>query len=171
MFLHEVIPESRVFIDANIFVYHFSEGSEFNKSCTEFLSRIEIREIYGITSTATVVEAVHRLMMVEASSILDVDVRNLPKYLRQHPDTVKQLTKHCAVPKKIAELNIEIVQINQKTIEESQFVKAQYGFLSNDALIIRLMETLGLSILASNDLDFRRVDWVKLYLPSPTSLS
>lgn len=103
--------------------------------------------------------------------MLNVEVRNLPKYLKQHPDSVKQLTKHLVVPGKIAEFNIEIEQITPKIIEESQAVKAQYGFLSNDALILRLMETLGLSMLASNDLDFRRVDRIKLYLPSTSNIS
>lgn len=39
-------------------------------------------------------------MMSEASSIIDVEVKNLPKYLKQHPDVVKQLTRHLIVPGK-----------------------------------------------------------------------
>jgi len=94
LFLYEIETGSKVFIDANIFVYHFSEGSEFNKSCSDFLFRVENSEIHGITSTAIIQEATHRLMMVEASAMLEVEVKNLPKYLKQHPDNVKQLTKH-----------------------------------------------------------------------------
>jgi len=164
--LHEIEQDSKVFIDANIFVYHFSEGSGFNKSCTTFLSRIETHEIHGITSTAVVVEATHRLMMVEASSVLDEEIKNLPKYLKKHPHVVKQMSNHLAIPGKIEELDVEILQITPKIIKESQAVKTKYGFLSNDSLTVRFMEELGVSMLASNDLDFRRVEWLKLYVPS-----
>ena len=111
MYLHEIEEGQRVFIDANIFVYHFSQGSRFNKSCTDFLQRIEKAGIHGITSAAIVQEATHRLMMGEASSAIDVEIKNLPKYLKQHPETVKQLTKHLAIPEKISKLNVEIIPV------------------------------------------------------------
>ncbi len=169
MYLHEIEIGSKVFIDANIFVYHFSKGSRFNKSCTEFLFRVETSEIHGTTSVAVIQEAVHRLMMVEASSILDIEVRNLPKYLKQHSDVVKQLTQHLAVPKKILSLITEIIQMTPKLIEESQSIKGKYGFLTNDSLTVKIMEELSITILASNDLDFKRVEWLKLYLPIPAN--
>ena len=169
MFLDEIEPGSKVFIDANIFVYHFSRGSSFNKSCTDFLFRVETSEIHGITSTAIVQEATHRLMMVEASSVLDTEVKNLPKYLKQHPEVVKELKKHLIVPGKISSLNIEITQITPKLIEESQEMKTEYGFLTNDALTLKIMKDLNIIAIASNDLDFKRVDWLNLYLPMPTS--
>ncbi len=165
MHLHEIEAGSRVFIDANIFVYHFSSDSVFNKSCTDFLCRVETSQIHGITSAGTVMESTHRLMMVEASSMLDVEIKNLPKHLKQHPDIVKQLTKHLTVPNKISELNIEIVQITQKLIEASQHNKTKYGFLSNDALVLKVIEDRGITVLASNDSDFKRVEWLNLYLP------
>jgi len=70
LYLYEIEEGQRVFIDANIFVYHFSQGSRFNKSCTDFLSRVEKTEIHGVTSTAIIQEATHRLMMCEASSVI-----------------------------------------------------------------------------------------------------
>lgn len=169
MFLQEIGAGSKVFIDANIFVYHFSKGSEFNKSCTDFLYRVETAQVHGVTSVGIIMEASHRLMIVEASSVLDVEIKNIPKYLKQHPDIVKQLTKHLTVPQKISELNIEIVQTTLKNIVDSQLNKTKYGFLSNDSLTLKIMEDMGLTSLASNDSDFKRVDWLKLYLPSSFS--
>lgn len=169
MFLHEIEPGQRIFIDANIFVYHFSKDSRFNESCREFLLRVENSEINGITSAAVVQEATHRLMMSEASSMIDIEVKNLPKYLKQRPDVAKQLTKHLIVPGKIASLNIEIIPITASLVEESQVFKTRYGFLSNDALTLKVMDEYKISALASNDLDFERVDWIKLYLPYTTA--
>jgi len=120
LFLHEIEHGRRIFIDANIFVYHFSKDSGFNKSCKEFFIRVENSEIHGVTSAVVIQEATHRLMMSEASSIIDVEVKNLPKYLKQRPDVVKQLTRHLMVPGKIANLNIEIIPVTTSLIEESQ---------------------------------------------------
>ena len=55
------LPEgTRVFIDANIFIYHFSAASRFNSSCTDFLERVEFGAVHGVTSAAIVQETVHR---------------------------------------------------------------------------------------------------------------
>lgn len=165
MRLDEIESGATVFIDANIFVYHFSEGSAFNKSCADFLLKIENAEIHGITSAVTVLEAAHRLMMVEASTSLNVETKNLPKYLKQHPDIAKQLLKHLSIPRIIAAMNIEIIPVTGLLVENSQTNKTKHGFLSNDALAVTVMEELGITALASNDFDFSRVEWIKLYTP------
>ncbi len=163
MFLHEIESGQRILIDANIFVYHFSQDSRFNKSCRDFFLRVEKSEIYGVTSAAVILEATHRIMMSEASSIIDVEVKNLPKYLKQHPDVVKQVAKHLIVPGKIASLGIEIIPITAGLVEGSQVFKTRYGFLSNDALTLKVMEEYQIAAIATNDLDFERVEWIKLY--------
>ena len=40
MFLSDLADGSSIFIDANVFVYHFSRQSRFNSSCSAFLERI-----------------------------------------------------------------------------------------------------------------------------------
>jgi len=79
LFLTDLVKDSKIFIDANIFVYHFCKGSKFNLSCTEFLSRVEIGEVQGFTSIMIVQEATHRLMMLETSAFVDIETKNLPK--------------------------------------------------------------------------------------------
>ena len=60
----ESIPSgTRVFIDANIFIYHFTGVST---ECSDFLNRCERRDLEGITSANVLLEVLHRLMMVEA---------------------------------------------------------------------------------------------------------
>ena len=168
MLFHELERDSLVFIDANIFVYHFSKGSRFNPSCTDFFYRVEKGELQGITSTAVIQETSHRLMMVEASSLLDIETKNLPKYLKGHPEVVKKLRSHIVISTEVIRLNVNILSIDIKTIEKSQQMKTQYGFLSNDALTLQVMKESGIINLASNDTDFNRVKWLKLYQPSPT---
>jgi len=66
---------SEVFVDANIFIYHFSGPTEYTDSCTQFLQRIEDGELLGLTSMLVVAETLHRLMIIEATSKLQIEPR------------------------------------------------------------------------------------------------
>lgn len=120
MFLSNLGNGSSVFIDANIFVYHFSKKSNFNLSCTEFLVRIEEGEIEGITSTSVVQEVTHRMMIVEASSLFpDIKAKDLVRYLKGHPNIIKKLATHREIPSKIVSFNLEIVSIDIQVLDRS----------------------------------------------------
>ena len=167
MFLYDLEDGSSVFVDANIFIYHFSQKSKFNTDSTNFLERIEKGKITGITSTLVVQEATHRMMILEAAAILkDKDLKDLVKHLKAHPDVVRQLVSHHSVPEKVASFNLEIVSPDIQIIQRSQGIKGQYGILSNDALSLQIMKDLKINNLASNDSDFERVDSINLYKPS-----
>ncbi len=88
------------------------------------------------------------------------------KYLKAHPDIIKKLVTHQIIPGKIASFNLEIISLEIDTIERSQQMKMRYGFLSNDALTLQIMEDRKINNLASNDSDFERVPFITLYKPS-----
>ncbi len=107
------------------------------------------------------------MMIVEAASILpEIKVKDLVRYLKDHPDMVKKLATHENIPTKIALFNLDILSPTLETLERSQQMKRRYGFLSNDALTLQIMEDLKIENLASNDSDFERVDFITLYKPS-----
>lgn len=167
MLLHDLEDGSSVFVDANIFIYHFSQKSKFNADSTNFLERIEKGKITGITSTSVVQEVTHRMMIIEAAAALQAkDLKDLVKHLKAHPDIVQQLEGHRTVPEKICAFNLDILSPDIRTIERSQEMKSRYGFLSNDALSLQIMKDVNVTNLASNDSDFERVDFIKLYKPS-----
>ena len=172
MFLSDMEDGSSVFVDANIFIYHFCKKSKLNPASSKFLERAETTKIRGVTSTLVVQEATHRMMIVEAATILtDIKAKDLVKYLKAHPDIVKKLVSHQSIPEKIASFNLEIISPEINIIERSQQMKRRYGFLSNDALSLQIMEDMKINNLASNDSDFDRVDSITLYKPSITTKS
>jgi predicted nucleic acid-binding protein len=172
MFLSDLEDGFSIFVDANIFIYHFSKKSKFNPASTNFLERIEKKEIIGVTSTFVVQEATHRMMIMEAATILvDVKAKDYVKYLKFHPNIVKQLADYQIIPENIASFNLEIISPDINTIKRSQQMKRRYGFLSNDALSLQIMEDLKINNLASNDSDFERVNFIKLYKPSVSTES
>lgn len=166
MFLSDIEDGTTVFIDANIFVYHFAANSRFNPSCTAFFERVERGEICGITSASVIQEVTHRAMMEETALILpDIKTKDIVKYLKSHHEIIKNLSINYKIPTEIALLNVEVIPIDMRTIVKSQQMKTRYGFLSNDALILQIMEDSNINHLASNDSDFERVDFITLYKP------
>ncbi len=172
MVLSDLEDGSSIFVDGNIFVYHFTRESKANPASSDFLERIERGTIHGFTSVSIIQEVTHRMMIIEAVAVLPgVKPKDLVKYLKTHSDAVKKLVNHQSIPSKIASFNLEIVSPGIDAIVRSQQMKKRYGFLSNDALTLQIMEDLRIDNLASNDSDFERVDFIKLYKPSVHVLS
>jgi len=170
VFLSDLEDGLSIFIDANIFIYHFCKESLFNPASSDFLDRAERRRVRGVTSTAVIQEATHRMMILEAATILpDGKLRDLVKYLKANPEVVKKLVNHQSIPSKIACFNLKIISPDIDTVARSQQMKSRYGLLSNDSLSVQIMEDMRINNLASNDSDFERVDFIQFYKPSPTS--
>src|SRR5713101_8371154 len=91
MKIKEIKTGETVFIDANIFIYHFTGVSE---ESTLFLRRCEEGELTGVTGMNTLIEVLHRLMMIEAVAKGFVKPGNVVRKLKNKPDIVKKLTEH-----------------------------------------------------------------------------
>ena len=61
--------------------------------------------------------------------------------------------------------NLIIVGVGRDVLDLAMAYSKKYGLLSTDAIHVATMKHEGLSILASNDRDFERVDWLKLWKP------
>lgn len=167
MFLSDLEDAASVFIDANIFIYHFSKGSRFNSSSSNFLERVESGAISDFTSVSIIQEVIHRMMIMEAAAVFPkITPKDLVKYLKAHPEQVKKLVSHQEIPFQFSSFNITTISSDLRTIEKSQVMKRRYGFLSNDALTLQIMEDMKIKNLASNDADFERVEIITLYTPS-----
>jgi len=160
MKLEEIEPQSEVFIDANIFIYHFTGVSE---ECSNFLTRCEEGELSGLTSVNVLLEVLHRLMIVEAvKKKLIKPPRPLQK-LKEKPEKICQLRDYFINTLAILDMGIKVYPIVPELLKSSQIIRAQYGLLVNDSLIGAIMQEEGIQKLATNDDGFSRIDWIKLY--------
>jgi predicted nucleic acid-binding protein len=160
--IDDVPARERVFVDATVFVYHFTGVSE---SCREFLHRCESGEIHGRSSTFVVAEVVHRLMMIEAVAKELVSPGNLAKKLRAKPDVVKKLHAYTELADLIPLMGIEIDPLNLSTLSAAARIRSEYGLLTNDSLVVASADAQGIAYLASADADFARVSRIRLFRP------
>ena len=132
------------------------------------LARIEAGAVRGVTSSVGVIEVLHRLMVLEAISRFNLLPRDALRYLKGHPEQAKTLVAHQDSLRTILQMGVEVVVVGLEDIARSHEVKRQYGFLTNDALTVALMQRCGFTALASNDPDFESVPTLALYRPTPS---
>jgi predicted nucleic acid-binding protein len=161
------IPSSEsVFLDANTFVYHYSQHPILAQPSTDLLERLERRQLQGFTSADVLSDVSHRLMVLEAATILGWTGTGITRRLRRHPDEIQKLTRFQRSIQAIAGFGIEIVPITASLVEAATTISRSVGLLSGDALIVAVMQSEGLTHLASHDADFDRVPGIIRYAPA-----
>lgn len=167
MRLRDVAPGSDIFIDANIFIYHFTGNSA---ECSDFLTRCEEGELKGVTSTIVTAEVMHRLMLVEAEFKKLARAPHILRKLTERPEIAGRLTDYFAAVQAIFEIGIKVYPLTAELILNSQAIRARHGLMVNDSLIAATMGEAGIEALATNDDGFSRVDWIRVYKPEDFEL-
>jgi predicted nucleic acid-binding protein len=167
MRLDSLKAKSTVFIDANIFIYHFTGVSE---ESSFFLSQCESGWCTGITSANVILEVLHRLMMVEAVQKRLIHPPNLVNKLKKHSQKIKQLHDYFANTQKIEQMGILIRPISATIILKSQNNRIRYGLMVNDSIIATIIEEEGISYLATGDKGFHSVTGITVLSPQDIDL-
>jgi predicted nucleic acid-binding protein len=64
-----------IFVDANIFVYHFLSHATFGPACHQLLERAARQEIVGYTAADVLSDVAHRVMTLEAIATFNWSLR------------------------------------------------------------------------------------------------
>ncbi|MGH7120530.1 MAG: type II toxin-antitoxin system VapC family toxin [Gemmataceae bacterium] len=164
MILADLADGEAVFLDANILVYHFAPHPLCGPSCNQLVRRIEQQMLPAYTSTAVLSDVAHHLMTFEASARFGWTSK-VVQHLRQDPSAVKQLSTFHQAILEVPKLGIQILTIPEPLIATAALLSRQTGLLSDDALIVAVMQANGLTNLASNDADFDCVPGIVRYAP------
>lgn len=165
MTFNGILPRTKLYIDANIFVYASNGTSGASRECRDLLQRCGKQEFEAFTGTHVLLEVAHRLMMIEAVDKGLVTPGNVPSKLKRRPELASQLNGHSDAIRFILNTGIEILQVNADILEISADLRAQTGFLVNDSISLAMMERSDIRDIATNDRDFQRVERLEVHLP------
>jgi predicted nucleic acid-binding protein len=165
MTFDDLLAGASLFVDANPLVYYFASDPLFGAACARLIARIQNQDIQAYTSTHVLSEAAHKLMAVEAATQLGWKSKVVP-HLKQQPDKVQQLTRFRQAIQQVPQLGIQVLAIAPALLDAGALVSQQTGLLTNDALLIAVMQDHRLTHLASNDTDFDRVPGITRYAPT-----
>jgi predicted nucleic acid-binding protein len=155
-----------VFVDANTLVYHFAPDPVLGTPCSDLLVRIKRQELHGFTSTHIVAEMAHRLMTLEAIKTLGWRSGKIGQRLGKNPAEVQKLTAFRQAIREVPVFGITILTIPPDLLDAAAGISQGFGLLTNDALIVAIMQANHLANLASNDGDFDRVPGLNRYAPA-----
>jgi uncharacterized protein len=154
---------SAVFVDANVFIYHFVGASP---QCTGLLARCESRQLRGSTSALVLAKVCHRLMIIEAVQKKLVSGGNAVRKLAEHPNLVRQLVMYDTAIEAIPSMGIEIAAFSEAVVMQGLRLQRRYGLLTNDSLIVAAMLRAGFRLLATADRSLAAVDEIEIAVPT-----
>jgi predicted nucleic acid-binding protein len=165
MTFDDLVTGDSVFLDANTLVYHFTPHPQLGRACSRLVQRIQNQDLLGFTSTHLVTELAHRLMTFEAGALAGWSPGKVTRRLRQQPTTICNLSRFRVAVESLFNSRIQVLTIPGPLVLTATILSQQIGLLSNDALIVVIMQANGLSKLASHDNDFDRIAGITRYGP------
>ena len=87
-----ILSGAAIFLDANSFIYHFTNDSAYGPACTRLVKRVELRDLSGFTSAHVLADVAHRLMTLEASRLLGRPQTGMAYYLNKHHAEIQRLS-------------------------------------------------------------------------------
>jgi predicted nucleic acid-binding protein len=154
-----------VFLDANIFYYHFVSLPGLSTACKDFLRRIEQGELTGVTATVVLAEAQHKVMLAEAVQKYGLPPQGLVRRLTQTPGLLAGLSHHRIVPSTVVAMHVRIEPLTVAILQQAAHLSVSHELLTNDAALLAHMQALGMTHLATNDDDFDKVTGITVWKP------
>jgi predicted nucleic acid-binding protein len=111
-------------------------------------------------------EVSHRLMTIQASALLGWSFAGIGNRLRSNPAEVQKLTAFRQAIDQILGSKFQVLTVPPPLLATAAILSQQIGLLTNDGLIVAVMQAHGLTNLASSDKDFDRVPGITRYGPA-----
>jgi predicted nucleic acid-binding protein len=153
---------ARIFVDANILIYHFSGIS---LECRAFLQRCESRQVEAFTGVHILLEITHRLMVLEALQKGLITGGQPARKLKEQPEIIKGLREYNQSVQQIPRMRIRVRTITSAIVRASEAIRVQEGLMTNDSVTVALMRKMELLDIATADADFDNVSHIRVYQP------
>lgn len=164
--LNDVPTGTKILIDANIILYTALNHPNYQKDCTDFLIRIEKKEIMGYIPSVVIEELFHHFMMSELiEKGFGKRVSDCISYYKQNPMIIEELRKTWDEINRVFRINCIILYDNEIILKQSLQIAQRFQLLAHDAYIVAFAQSNNISHIASNDNDFLRVRDMTIWKP------
>jgi len=169
MLLDEFDSDDKIFVDSNVFIFNALDDVKFGKPSTDFLSKIENEKVNAAISTTVMDEIFFKILIAESSKHMEkMNVWELKRKMKE-PDFVSKIyepvRKYSDYLFGLSLINLEIVNISFSIVRASVEYGRTYGLLTSDAIHVACCKFYNIENIATNDSDFERVDFLKVWKP------
>ena len=166
MKLSSIPSGTSIFIDANIFLFDIFEDPYFGDASYDFIKKIESLEIKGYTSTLVLDEVLFKMILMEASNKLNVSMKNVVRLLKKEPEKLAALEKSWENIREIQNMeNLTIFGVSPAIFKDAVEIAQTCKLLPHDATHAALAKEMNIRNIATNDEDFERVDFLRVWKP------
>jgi predicted nucleic acid-binding protein len=157
------LPSSeKVFADSNILTYHLLNDPMYGKRCKEFIRRVEDREFEGFISPIIVSETLFNFIKANIVKDYRIKPKGVISFLKANPKAISKIDIRKASD--LFEI-FSVLPISESEVDECYKAIKDYALLTNDAFHVATMKRYSLTNIATNDPDFERVKWIKVWKP------
>jgi predicted nucleic acid-binding protein len=165
--IQDIPAQATVMLDANIVIYALFPQVAYHQVCKELLERGARSEVQLHLTVSAAADIIHRAMVVEFLAQGQVQrSADAITYLKQHPQVVQQLTRYKGILRNLTQSKVMILPLTYRDLHNSRQYREQYGLLTNDSLIVAVMQRERIQYLATNDPDFERVTGIAVRRPA-----
>jgi predicted nucleic acid-binding protein len=161
----DVPAGTTVFIDANILHYALVPTPPFSEHVYPLMDRLSAGEVTGVVSIQVLADAQHKTMMSLLAAQYNLPRSKLVGWAKKHPAEICALAGLTEAVQLLRSAAVRIVPLDDALLDEAARISTQYGLLTNDSLIVALIERHGITDLATNDDDFDRVPGIRVWKP------
>lgn|ERR1019366_5876344 len=161
---------AQVFLDTNIFVYHYRGKSA---ACTALINRIAQNDVIGFVNTQVLSDLLHKLMLAEAftKGYCGFGASKLKAWLTANRNLAANLTDYQTEFENTLNLGIQVLPITAKILAETKNERSQHGLMTGDSLHLGNMNrhTPQLQNIATYDGDFAHIAGLTVWSPMDVS--
>jgi len=156
----------KIIFDTNVFIYSALDHPKYGNPCTQLIHEVESGKIEGYVPTIVLNELLHRLMIAEviergfAGNTLDAI-----RILKNDKNMIRSLEICWNEMDRIFEIGFIILKEKTNTFADSLVISQKYSLLATDAYIVSFAKSYNIGNILTNDGDFEKVDWLKVWKP------
>ncbi len=160
------LPDGTVcFLDANILYYALVPTAGLSQPCIALLDRAIAGRVSIAASVPVLSDTIHKVMTSEAAQLTGRDRAGIVGYLGKHPEIIKQLVEYPQAMERLSIVPMNLLPLDGQLLRDAAQLAVRHGLLTNDAMIVALMQRHGLSHLVTNDADFDSIPSLTIWKP------
>lgn len=136
-----------------------------SEHCLAFVNRVMAGKISAAVSVPVLSDTLHKVMVAEVAARTQRDRAGIVSYLGKHPEVIAQLVEYPRAMDRLAAIPMEMLPIDQTILRQASNFAVSHRLLTNDAIIIALMQRHGIVHLVTNDDDFDQVPTITVWKP------
>ena len=153
------------FVDSNILYYSLVPTPVASDHCLKFLDRAISARIIVFVSVPALSDVIHKVMISEAAQIAGRDRAGMVGYLGKHPEIISRLVEYPKAMERLSVVPMNILPADEQLLRDASAIAVKHGLLTNDAMIVALMQRHQLTNLVTNDDDFDGVPGLSVWKP------